>query len=227
MTRKTVVPYYEIIFDTTTERLAYSFTSDEIGRCCVKDNENGRVYDVIGAGTGVSVMRGVGVTTRAIPLPLFSCFEVDGTNDVAVIAVASGNGGKLAADTTPILRGRATTNNIELSWATGNVDPIAWEVPLPYDVDDTQDVTIELVINSGTTDAATMGVFTSWDGGAEVTDSASDASTKSATDHTITGTIAAADVPASPKHVTIRLVPPTHGSNAIQLSGARLLYVPK
>jgi hypothetical protein len=227
MTIKAVVPFYSIQFDTTADRLAYTFVGDDIGRCVVRDFENGRSYNVVAAGTGASCMSAMGVGTKAVPVPLTTFRIVDANNDVAVIAVASGNGGQLAADSDPILRGRATVNNQELSWVANSVIPIMAEVPLPYDVDGTQDVQVELVVNSGTTNAATMGIATSWDGGSEVTDSASDSATKSATDHTITATIAAADVPDSPKHVTLRITPPSHSTNAIQLSGVRFLYVPK
>lgn len=227
MTTKTVVPFYSLVFDTTADLLAYAFSGDEVGRAVVRDNEKGRVYNVVAGATGLSALSPMGISTRAVAVPLTTFRICDANNDVTAIAVASGNGGALASDTAPILRGRATTNNQELSWAAANVTPIMAEVPLPYDVDGTQDMTLELIINSGSTDAATMAVFTSYDGAAEVTDSASDSATKSATDHTITATIDKADVPDSPKHVTLRLTPPTHGTNAIQLSGVRFLYTPK
>jgi hypothetical protein len=88
-------------------------------------------------------------------------------------------------------------------------------------------VTLHLAVYSGSSDAATMGVASSWDGGSEVTDSADDSGTKSATRHVITATIAAADVPASASHVTLRLTPPTHATNAIQLCSSWLSYTPK
>jgi hypothetical protein len=86
------------------------------------------------------------------------------------------------------------------------------------------DVTLELEVYSGTTDAATMTIETSWDGGAVVSDTADDAATKSATRHTITGTIAAADIPDTAKNLTIMLTPGAHATNTTQIVGARLLY---
>lgn len=146
--------------------------------------------------------------------------EVDANGDVGAIAA---NGGVLASDTTPILRAGAAEAD-EISWATTEVDPIQRSITLPSDFDGTKDATLELYVNSGTTDAATFSVETSWDGGTKVVDSASDAATKSATTHKISATIAAADIPDSPSRLTLHLVPPAHATNAIQLLGARLLY---
>lgn len=155
-----------------------------------------------------------------IPINVYSFREVSAGGDVGNVAA---NGGILASDTTPIMRGDASSS-AEISWATGDVDAIGTSFSLPPDLDDTANVSLELEVASGSTDAATMGVATSWNGGSEVTDSADDSGTKSATPHTITATIAAADVPASAKRLTIRLTPPTHGSDAISLYSARLLY---
>ncbi len=163
-------------------------------------------------------------TQRGVPIKLGEWREVSATGDVGNVAAI---GGVLASDTAPILRAEATTNSWEISWATGNVDPIGVQLMLPPDLDDTASAFLDLIVYSGTTDAATMGVATSWNGGSEVTDSADDSGTKSATRHTITATIAAADIPASSTHVTIRLTPPTHATNAIQLVGAILRYTPK
>ena len=87
-----------------------------------------------------------------------------------------------------------------------------------------QVVYIDLRLSSGTTDAASIVVETGWDGGALVSDTATDTATKSATPHNVITTIAAADVLATPSVLTVALTPPTHGTNAIQLHGARLRY---
>lgn len=180
---------------------------------------------VLPLGPAFSVLRAKGLLngTKTIPIPLGSWREVTAAGDVGNIAAI---GGVLASDTAPILRGD-TNNSWEVSWATGNVDPIGVQVPIPYDLDDTANVTLHLSMYSGSTDAATMGVASSWDGGSEVTDSADDSGTKSATRHVITAAIAASDVPASASHVTLRLTPPTHATNAIQLCSSWLSYTPK
>ena len=155
-----------------------------------------------------------------VPINMHSFREVDGSGDVGAIAA---NGGILASDTTPIMRADAA-ESVEISWATGNVDPIATSFMLPPDFDGTADAVLDLIVSSGTTDAATIVVETGWDGGALVSDSTSDTATKSATAHTLAVTIAAADIPDTASRVTIALTPPTHATNAIQLHGARLKY---
>ena len=149
--------------------------------------------------------------------------EVDANGDVANIAA---NGGILASDTTPILRGDAAETT-EISWATGNADPISTQITLPNDFDGTANATLDLWVYSGSTNAASFTVETGWDGGALVSDTADDTSTKSAIAHKITATIAAADVPDAPSYLTIALTPPTHATDAIQLLGARLNYKKK
>lgn len=160
-------------------------------------------------------------TGGCVPIPLSAFREVNATGDVPNIA---GIGGVLASDTAPILLGKATTNDWAIQWATGNVDPIGCSFMVPSDFDDTADATLTLIVSSGSTNAATMAVASSWNGGSEVTDSASDAGTLSATEHAITATIAAADIPADANRVTFRITPPTHGTDAINLTGARLNY---
>lgn len=216
-----------IDFPTTAARVAYTWIATDRANVIARDLEASRYYMVVASGAGVACFVPLGYYKKSIPVPLPTFRICGSTSDVGAIAVASGNGGQLASDSDPILRGRATVNNQELSWAANSVVAVMAEVPLPYDLDDTQDVTLELVINSGTTDAATMTVATTWDGGTEVADSASDTATKSATDHTITATIDKADVPAGAKHLSLRLTPPAHSTNAIQLSGVRLIYVAK
>ncbi len=156
----------------------------------------------------------------SIPVSLYSLREVNATGDVANIA---GNGGILASDTTPIMRGDAA-NSAEVVWVTGDVDPVGFQISLPTTADGTVAAYLDLEVYSGTTNAATMGVASSWNGAAEVTDSASDVGTNSATAHTITATIAAADIPDAPTRVTFRLTPPTHATDAIGLVGARLRF---
>jgi hypothetical protein len=160
----------------------------------------------------------------AILLSLHSFREADANGDVGNIVA---NGGVLASDTTPIMRGAAGLISQEISWAAGNADPIVAQIALPEDFDGREDVLVDLWVSSGTTDAADFTVATSWDGGATVSDSASDTSTKSATLHKITARIAAADIPDAASFVTLLLTPAAHATNAIQLHAARLTYVPR
>lgn len=156
----------------------------------------------------------------SIPINIYSFREVSASGDVGNIVA---NGSVLASDTTPIMLGDAN-NSAEIQWATGNADPIGTSFMLPNDIDPTGNVTLDLDVYSGTTDAATFTVATSWNGGAEVTDTADDSSTKSASSHLVTATIAAADLPSTPRRVTIRLTPSAHATNTVSLLGARLNY---
>ncbi len=159
-----------------------------------------------------------------IPLPLSAFREVTATGDVADIA---GIGGVLASDTTPVLEAVATSNEWRVLWATGNVDPIGVSLTLPRDFDDTADATLDLVVSSGTTNAATIVCASAWSAGAagsEVSDSTSDTSSKSATPHTLSVTIDKGDIPAGARRVTIRLTPPTHATDTISLYGAGIAY---
>jgi len=154
----------------------------------------------------------------SIPLSLHQFREVDANGDVAASA---GNGGVLASDTTPILRGNAAETT-EISWTAGNSDPISTQITLPKDFDGSGDVTIDFFLYSGTTDAANLVVETGWDGGALVSDTLVD--TASATAHTTTATIAAADIPNTATCLTLIITPPTHATDAIGLLGVRINY---
>jgi hypothetical protein len=206
---------------TTANRIARTNTAADIGRT-VRDMTNGHIYLIITQGTGASTM--INLTSSQygeIPIGLHSFREVDGNGDVAN---AAGNGGILASDTTPIMRADAA-ESLEIAWATGNVDSIATQFALPLDFDGSRDCYLDLIVYSGTTDAATFTVETSWDGGALVSDSAADTSTKSATAHTITATISAADVGDTAARVTIALTPTNaHATDAYALVGARFRY---
>jgi hypothetical protein len=159
-----------------------------------------------------------------IAIPLTSWREVNSTGDVGNIAA---NGGVLASDTTPVYDAVATSNEHEILWATGNVDPIGVSVALPRDFDGSGDATLDLEVASGTTDAATIVCASSWSAGAagtEASDSTSDTATKSATPHRISITIAAADIPDASRRVTFRLTPPTHATDTISLFATGLAY---
>ena len=157
-----------------------------------------------------------------IPIPLSAWREVSATGDVGNIAANGGGGG---ADTTPVFDAVATSNEEEILWATGNVDPIGVSVVLPRDFDDTANATLDLVVSSGTTNAATIVCDSAWSAGAagtEVSDSTTD--TASATPHTLSITIAAGDIPSGARRATIRLTPPTHATDTISLYATGIAY---
>lgn len=160
--------------------------------------------------------------TGAVCFDLHCFRETDGSGDVGNLAA---HGGQLASDSTPSLSGGANEAE-EIGWVAGNVDQIALSCSLPPDLDDGQAATLRLWVSSGAVgpDPATFSVVTSWDKGAQITDSASDG-TPGAAIHAITATIDAGDIPATPGFLTLQLVPAAHANDPITLHAARLEYV--
>lgn len=159
-----------------------------------------------------------------LALPLLDFREAssgDVSNVAGTLALAV-----LLSDTTPALSGTGSTVSQQLSWVTGNTDQILIQRPLPEDFDGKQDVVIELLVSSGTTDAATFTCLTSWDGSTDVSTTVTDGA-KSATTHKISAVIPAASIPDNASAVSVALTPAAHTTNAIVLVSARLLYLPK
>lgn len=208
-------------YNTTALRLAAVFTANDIGSI-VRDHENGGTYMVIGTGSGVTSMAALPGTYGYVSVPLNTFRECDANGDVGD---GTANGGVLASNTTPILLGIATTEQLAINWATSGVDPIITEVALPEDFDGTQDVVIQAQVTSGSTDAFSATIDTTWQGGTLVADTL--AGSASATLHTATATVAAADVADSPETVTIKITPAAHSNDAFQLESLRIRYVRK
>lgn len=163
-----------------------------------------------------------------IPLQLGDFREVDTSG---AVGNATANGGVLASDTTPILGAESTSEAWSLDWAAGNSDIVQQSVPLPHDFDGQEDALVELWVltdnaGGGGIEAATFSVLTSWDNGAQVTDTATD-STPGTTAHKIEARIAAADMPDSPAFLNVQLVPGTHANDPVHLLAASVSYVPK
>jgi hypothetical protein len=155
-----------------------------------------------------------------IPLPLITAREAV-AGDGGAVAVA---GGLLASDTTPALSGTGTTVSQQALWAAANVDQILWDLPLPEEFDGRDDVLVELwVASGGTTNLSSFSVLTSWDGGANVTDTATDPAA-STTVHKITARISAADIPDAAAFLSLALVPAAHATDTIALKSGRVLF---
>lgn len=153
-------------------------------------------------------------------LSLHDFREADANADVGAIAA---NGGILASDTTPIMRGASGLISQEISWAAGNADPIVCQIALPSNFDGRNDVLVDLWGYSGTTNPVAFTVASSWDGGATVSDTATGLA--SATSHKLTATIAAPDIPDGASFLTLLLTPAAHATDAMQLQAARIRYV--
>lgn len=164
---------------------------------------------------------------KCIVLSLHDFREVDANGDYGNIVA---NGGVLASDTTPILRANAAETP-EIAWAAGNADPIAAHFGVPEDFDGAEPVQVELLAltdnaGGGGIDAASFTVETGWDGGALVSDTATDA-VPATTVHAVTADIAPADIPDEPKSAVIALTPAAHAADPTMLQGVRIWYTPK
>lgn len=149
-------------------------------------------------------------------------FRLATTGDVPNTAA---NGGILSADTAPTLTGASTGYGQRITWAASGVVQILAQKSLPEDFDGRDDVLVELWVSSGgTTDLASIGVLTSWDGGSTVTDAATDPAA-STTVHKITARIAAADIPDTATSLSIALVPVAHGTDTMLLDNVRVTFV--
>lgn len=218
------LPFVVVDVDTYANLIAQTWTAQDVSNhTFVYCAENGLLYLVNAAGSGLTALslitRSGGVQGR-LGIPLHNFRLMTSGADVGNIAAIGGVG---ASDSDPILRGDAN-NSQEWSWANGaHVGAIGTEVPLPNDFDGSQDATLELDVYSGSSDAATFTVDCSFDGGSKVTYTATDGA-KSATRHTITATLLAADLPDSCKTASILLTPAAHATNAIQLCRAAVRF---
>lgn len=143
------------------------------------------------------------------------------------------NGGLLGKDTTPALEypNGDTDSAIRLNWVAGNVDPITFTVPLPSNLNEAADLTLNLAIETGATDTTGWTIesfFTIADADGEtygadtkVTDTTSAlVASKIAV---VSATIAAADIPANAVSVSFECIPAAHAADAQHLFAANLV----
>lgn len=209
-------------FTTTAARLAQPWTGPDVGRVLAQDTENGRFYLVVAQGTGANSMIAMAEQFGYVPINLNSWREADANGDVGAIAA---NGGILASDTTPILRGNAAETQ-EIAWAASNNDPITTSFAVPEDFDGTRASYLILrTVSAGTTNAASFTVESGWDGGALVSDTATGAASTTAAD--ATATIAAADVPDTATSLTIAITPVAHTTDVTSILRSVLKYYRK
>lgn len=115
----------------------------------------------------------------------------------------------------------AANGALELVWPVGDEQSARAQIPLPEGYAGDSDVLVELWVRSGAEDPATFEIGTAWGTAAEVVDSAVDSS-PSATLHVIEATIAAADIPADARYLTLRLTPGEHGADTVRLANVFL-----
>lgn len=163
-----------------------------------------------------------GVEKKTIPIPLGSLREVSSNNFIN----AAGNGGLLATDTTPIIEftNGDTDSAVRLRWAAANVDAVALQVPIPLDYDEATAITLRAVAAmGGAADTPVIDIDTFFDVGDTKVEDATGAITGT-TVAAYTATIAAADIPAGAKTVSIELTPAAHGTDTLLLYSLELEY---
>ena len=146
------------------------------------------------------------------PVPLTSLRE-DTSNDVP------SGGGILATDTTPTLEtvNGDTDSALRVLWATGNVDGVFVNVPLPPWLAPNNPLYIKVyAVMSGAVDTPTLTAESFFDvGDTKVTDTATLSGTTAAV-YTIT--VAASDIPTTfPKVWNFELIPGTHGTDTVTI----------
>lgn len=198
---------------------------------------SGSVLDVDAATTVLSLAAGqVGAASLStnlkkgyIPLPLGAWRKIT-SNEFGNIAVASGNGGHLANDTTPILQriNAATDKKARISWAATVVDEIQQDFVYPPDLDDTAAVVVNLIVykNQNMDASANIGVAF-FEGVGDTNAGGNTAAITETAAAQKTVSIAAGDVGAYPKAAAVTLTPSAHANDAVYLLGAWIEYTRK
>lgn len=169
------------------------------------------------------------MATGFINVPLESLREIL-TNDIgnAATAAATGSGGILAKDTTPILEriNGATDKALRVAWAAGNADAVTFSIAYPPDLDDTAAITVNILAKmAGATD--TPAITVAYFEGVGDTDAGGATGALSTTLAKVSRTIAAGDVGAYPNAATVSLTPGTHGTDALHVHAIWIEYTRK
>jgi len=152
------------------------------------------------------------------PIPLATLRE---TTNMDVGAVAA-NGGLLASDTTPILEAinAATDGCQRVAWAAANVDQVMFQVPLPPDIDTTEDLEIHIRgLMAGATDTTTSMVSAAYFNEGDTAIADTGATDFAATVGEVVITIAAADIPTGAQTLSVGLTPEAHANDALYVTG--------
>lgn len=160
-----------------------------------------------------------------LAVPLYSLRETTAF-DVGNIAA---NGGVLASDTTPVLSAinDATDGCQRVLWAASNNDQVTFQLPLPADLDDTADIKLYTrIVSGGTTDAVGFTVKSFFDEADTAVDDTS-ATNQTTTYTNALTTIAAADVPAGAKTLTVGLTPVAHTTDTLAMTAVWIEYTRK
>lgn len=187
-------------------------------------------------GVGTTQLTDAGVTAAKlssnlargfIRLPL-TAFRLISSNDIP--NSGSADGGVVSQDTVPKLEriNDATDKGLRIAWAANEVIGITQQFEYPPDLDDTADVTVNLLYykNGNTNSSMTVGVAY-FEG---IGDTNAGGNTAALTGTTLTEvavTIAHANIGAHPNVATVEIVPGAHANDALYLMGAWVEYARK
>lgn len=163
-----------------------------------------------------------GRRTRNINIPLNALVEVGSNNFLNVAA----NGGVFATDTTPVKQftNGDTDSAARLNWVATNVDPFFFQFNVPEDYDEGSAITVNfLAAMGGASDTPVLSLDTYFDVGDTKVEDDTGAVTGT-TVATYTASIAAGDIPASAKTVSIEVTPGAHGSDTLLLYAVWVTY---
>jgi len=163
-----------------------------------------------------------GTVVKRIGIPLESLRETSSDD----IINAAGIGGLLSKDSTPNLEftNADTDSAIRLDWAAANVDPVTFQAIIPEDYDEGSAISLKvLAAMAGATDIPVLDIDTFFDtGDTKVEDATGAVTGTTVTEYT--ATIAAADIPASAKTVSIEITPAAHGTDVLYVYALWLEY---
>jgi hypothetical protein len=165
--------------------------------------------------------------TGFIPLDIDD-WRLIGSSDIPVIAVASGNGGNMASDTSPKLRrvNAATDKCLRIEWANSTSIEITQPFLYPPNMDATQTYTLNFLIGKNTNTDATC-TFTAdlFEGVGDTTRGGATAVLATATVTQYTRTIT--PTAGFPNFASVCLTPGTHTTDTIYMYAAWVTYACK
>lgn len=183
------------------------------------------LYMKFAANNATADWKVIGSTNQAtgfVNVPLTALREISSN----AIPNAAGNGGLLAADTTPILNyiNGDTDSALRLNWAASNSDPVAFQVALPPDLDEAGDVKIHFrAAMAGATDTPVISADTFFnEGDTKVEDDSAAVTGATYAEYTIT--VAAADVPSGAQTMSVELTPGAHTTDALYITAVWVEY---
>jgi len=157
-----------------------------------------------------------------LPIGLHSLRKTTAMN----VANAAGNGGVLANDTTPSLTAinGATDGCQHVLWGAGNIEQVAFQTPLPPDLDTSADINLHFRIASSDVNDAVGFTTRSFFNEGDTAVAGTSGTNQTATYAEVTATIAAADVPSGAQSLSVVLTPAAHTTDTMSLTALWIEY---